>query len=162
MTAHRTRVSLPAELLVYAGASGHMEEIQPLVDVLRERFRLLILTNKTDFTSSLPHVTFVRDFGPGLFNQALGVVEAAIVAYRALSQTGAKVVIATGPLPGLGVLIAARMCGRRAVFLDTLCRFSNLSAPGRLASFLAGRNLVQWPHLLSKAGRNGVYWGQVL
>jgi len=149
-------------IIIYAGASGHYEEIAPIVEELRKEYAVTILTNRTPFTSGLAQCEFVLEFGPSALGQLLAVAGSFVVGLRQIVGRKPRVVLCTGPISAIGVLVAARLVGVRSIYLDTLCRYRDLSGTGKMARLLAHTTLVQWPHLIEKAGRHGAYWGNVI
>lgn len=68
---------------------------------------------------------------------------------------GAKpdLVISTGAAPGLVAIVAARLCGRRAVWIDSIANVERPSMCGLIASRIASATFTQWPHLADKRFR---------
>ncbi|MCD8290239.1 MAG: oligosaccharide biosynthesis protein Alg14 [Prevotella sp.] len=57
------------------------------------------------------------------------------------------VVITTGAAPGLVVLFAAKCCGKRTIWVDSIANVNHLSLCGRIASHFASRIYTQWKEL---------------
>lgn len=56
-------------------------------------------------------------------------------------------VFTTGAAPGLTCLLAAKMCGIKTIWIDSVANVEHLSASGRLAYKFASRTYTQWPDL---------------
>lgn len=80
-------------------------------------------------------------------------------AIRIVRRLHPDVVVSTGAAPGLVTIIAARLCGVRAVWVDSIANVEQLSMCGRLASRIASETYTQWPQL---AGGRVRYAGNVL
>lgn len=68
------------------------------------------------------------------------------------------VVLTTGAAPGLVAVIAARLTGRRAIWVDSIANASTLSASGKVASLLTPYAFTQWSYL---AGKRVKYAGAI-
>ena len=72
----------------------------------------------------------------------------------------ASCVVSTGAAPGLVAIVAARLLGRRTLWIDSIANAARLSLSGRIAVHVSHATVSQWEHL---AGYRGVeYWGSVL
>ena len=69
-----------------------------------------------------------------------------------------SIVITTGAAPGLVCLFAARICGIRTVWIDSIANVEHISFSGRIASKFASRIYTQWPSL---AGNKVIFAGNI-
>ena len=69
-----------------------------------------------------------------------------------------SVVITTGAAPGLVCLFAAKICGIRTVWIDSIANVEHISFSGRIASKFASRIYTQWPSL---AGNKVIFAGNI-
>ena len=69
-----------------------------------------------------------------------------------------SIVITTGAAPGLVCLFAAKICGIRTVWIDSIANVEHISFSGRIASKFASRIYTQWPSL---AGNKGIFAGNI-
>lgn len=69
-----------------------------------------------------------------------------------------SIVITTGAAPGLVCLFAAKICGIRTVWIDSIANVENISFSGRIASKFASRIYTQWPSL---AGNKVIFAGNI-
>lgn len=67
-----------------------------------------------------------------------------------------SIVITTGAAPGLVCLFAAKICGIRTVWIDSIANVEHISFSGRIASKFASRIYTQWPSL---AGNKVIFAG---
>lgn len=70
-----------------------------------------------------------------------------------------SIVITTGAAPGLVCLFAAKICGIRTVWIDSIANVEHISFSGRIASKFASRIYTQWPSL---AGNKVIFAGNIL
>ena len=69
-----------------------------------------------------------------------------------------SIVITTGAAPGLVCLFAAKICGIRTVWIDSIANVEHISFSGRIASKFASRIYTQWP---SFAGNKVIFAGNI-
>ena len=69
-----------------------------------------------------------------------------------------SIVIKTGAAPGLVCLFAAKICGIRTVWIDSIANVEHISFSGRIASKFASRIYTQWPSL---AGNKVIFAGNI-
>ena len=69
-----------------------------------------------------------------------------------------SIVITTGAAPGLVCLFAAKICGIRTVWIDSIANVEHISFSGRIASKFASRIYTQWPSL---AGDKVIFAGNI-
>ena len=69
-----------------------------------------------------------------------------------------SIVITIGAAPGLVCLFAAKICGIRTVWIDSIANVEHISFSGRIASKFASRIYTQWPSL---AGNKVIFAGNI-
>lgn len=69
-----------------------------------------------------------------------------------------SIVITTGAAPGLVCLFAAKICGIRTIWIDSIANVEHISFSGRIASKFASRIYTQWPSL---AGNKVIFAGNI-
>ena len=69
-----------------------------------------------------------------------------------------SIVITTGAAPGLVCLFAAKICGIRTVWIDSIANVEHISFSGRIASKFDSRIYTQWPSL---AGNKVIFAGNI-
>lgn len=69
-----------------------------------------------------------------------------------------SIVITTGAAPGLVCLFAAKICGIRTVWIDSIANVEHISFSGRIASKFASSIYTQWPSL---AGNKVIFAGNI-
>ncbi|WP_416068167.1 glucuronosyltransferase [Rhizobium sp. ZK1] len=73
-------------------------------------------------------------------------------AFSLVFRSRADVVISTGAAPGLFCLLAARIMGKKTIWIDSIANAEELSMSGKLAGFVATTWLTQWQHLARPSG----------
>ncbi|WP_404463368.1 oligosaccharide biosynthesis protein Alg14 [Vreelandella aquamarina] len=81
--------------------------------------------------------------------------------YGVLKAAKPDVVISTGALPGLLLCFLAKVTGKKAVWVDSMANYQQLSFSGKIARFFCDVCLTQWEHLAANDKRVS-YWGKVL
>ena len=77
---------------------------------------------------------------------------------RIVAKEKPEAVVSTGAAPGLVTLFAARLLGRKTVWIDSVANVHGLSMSGRLASLFVTQIYTQWEHL---AGKKIKYVGNI-
>lgn len=62
------------------------------------------------------------------------------------------IIITTGAAPGVLAALIGRMCGARIAWIDSIANAEELSLSGKLAGWISGLWLTQWPHLQQPNG----------
>ena len=89
---------------------------------------------------------------------AYKILPALLKAIKLLKKSKPSVVITTGAAPGLVCLLAAKLCGIKTIWIDSIANVEHLSASGRIAKKIADKVYTQWPDL---AERGVVYKGNI-
>lgn len=80
---------------------------------------------------------------------------------RALRELNTHVVISTGSGPALAPMIAAKLLGKKVIFVESACRINSYSLCGWFAyKFLADLFFVQWPDT-KKVYPKAIYAGRL-
>lgn len=66
---------------------------------------------------------------------------------RILRKVKPVAVFTTGAAPGLTCLMAAKLCGIKTIWIDSVANVEHLSASGRIAHKFVSRVYTQWPDL---------------
>lgn len=78
---------------------------------------------------------------------------------KLLRKIKPAVVITTGAAPGLICILAAKVCGIKTIWIDSIANVEHLSASGKIAKKIADRVYTQWSDLAEK---NVFYKGNIL
>jgi UDP-N-acetylglucosamine:LPS N-acetylglucosamine transferase len=69
-------------------------------------------------------------------------------------------VVSTGALPGVVCILAARLLGKKTLWIDSIANSKKLSLSGKIAKKIAHKTLSQWPEVAAQEGV--AYQGRVL
>lgn len=139
-------------ILAVSSGGGHWQQLQLLLPAF-ENHRLILACSKTQAPDviSLPDCN-AKNLLPGLI-----VIWKAIHLIRTYRPS---IVVSTGAMPGLFVMIVARLAGCRTIWIDSVANSEKLSLSGRLARPFSSLHLTQWPHLSDSS--HVTYAGAVL
>jgi UDP-N-acetylglucosamine:LPS N-acetylglucosamine transferase len=70
-----------------------------------------------------------------------------------------NVVVTTGAAPGLIVLLAAKLLGKKTIWIDSIANVQHLSLSGKIASMFVSQTYTQWKPVATSKIR---YAGNVL
>jgi beta-1,4-N-acetylglucosaminyltransferase len=147
-------------VLLVASSGGHLLELLELANQYESHRRQWVTFDKPDARGLLTGESVTFAHGPT--NRHLGnLLRNLVLAFRVVVRLRPDAVITTGAGVGVPFLYAARVCGKRAIYVESLARVDHLSLSGRLAYPVATDFFVQWPEL-SERYRKGRYAGAIL
>lgn len=79
-------------------------------------------------------------------------------ALKILRKIKPDAVITTGAAPGLVCILAAKLCGIKSIWIDSVANVEHLSGSGKVARKFADKIYTQWPDL---ATENIIYSGNI-
>jgi beta-1,4-N-acetylglucosaminyltransferase len=160
------RLSRPAEVgaeapvLLVASSGGHLIELLELANQFESHRRRWVTFDKPDARGLLIGESVTFAYGPT--NRHLGnLLRNLVLAFRVILRVRPDAVITTGAGVGVPFLYAARVFGKRAIYVESLARVDRLSLSGRLVYPVATDFFVQWPEL-SERYRKGRYAGAIM
>jgi UDP-N-acetylglucosamine:LPS N-acetylglucosamine transferase len=128
-------------VLLVASFGGHWVQLQRLSDLLDVEERVFVSTaNQQNAIASYYLDDFsVRELWRGVrqLPRAIGIVR----------RTRPDLIISTGAAPGLLVLFAGFLLGKKTLWVDSIANCRRLSLSGRVARLFASQVLTQWPEL---------------
>lgn len=71
-------------------------------------------------------------------------------AIKVVRKEKPNAVITTGAAPGLVVLLAAKFCGVKTIWIDSIANVNKLSMSGKIASKFSARTYTQWEELANE------------
>lgn len=97
------------------------------------------------------------------WRRVIGVSKGIWDAWRAMRHVRPAYVVSIGSSISIPLFVAGRLCGARAIFIESMARVDRLSLTGRLICRfgLAHRFYVQWPGMADET-RKLLYRGMVL
>lgn len=157
MSTLRTR---PLKILAAASLGGHWVQLLRITDGMRRRgCRIDYLSTHEKCAAMIPGDSAFYRLGDFSRTDAYKIFPAFWHALKAVRRARPDLVVTTGAAPGLVVLVAARLLGRRAVWVDSIANVERLSLCGRVAARIASETFTQWPELAGGCVR---YAGNVL
>lgn len=142
-------------------AGGHQIEMERLMQAF-ERNDTFFLTMKKVSTQDLTDAYYVKDtMGPTIIHMFLNMLVIVVQSLRVIILERPKVIVSTGADITIPVCYLGRFFGSRVIFVESICRITELSFAGRLIYPISNLFLVQWPRLLKRYPK-ARYWGQVI
>jgi len=134
------------KILAIASVGGHWIELLRITQGLETAGELVFVSThdkcKTMVTGHKYYT--VSDFSRWNFYKSIPVFFKAL---RILFKENADVVITTGAAPGLIFLFAAKLSGKKTIWIDSVANVLHLSMSGRIASKFASQTYTQWEEL---------------
>lgn len=150
----------PPTVLLVASSGGHLVELLQLADQYERSGRHWVTFDKPDARALLVGESVTFAFGPT--NRHLGnLARNLLLSLRVMARIRPDAVITTGAGVGVPFLYAARLYGKRAIYVESLARVDELSLSGRLVYWIATHFFVQWPNL-ARRHRRGTYAGGIM
>jgi len=134
------------KIVAVASIGGHWVQLLRIVRPLEERFEVVYLSTHDKCATMVEGQPFYRmgDFSRWDFYK---MVPEFFRSLRILRREKPSIVVTTGAAPGLMCLLAARLCGIRTVWIDSVANVEHLSFSGRIARKFASRIYTQWADL---------------
>ena len=134
------------KILACASIGGHWIQLQRIVNALKDDYEISFVSSNEKCQSSVEGYTFyyIKDFTrrnpwwliPNFFKCLYIVI-----------RENPKAVVTTGSAPCLLCILAARILGKKAIWIDSIANVERLSTSGKIASKIASRMYTQWPDL---------------
>lgn len=144
-------------VLAISSSGGHWSQLM----LLRDAFDGLPVV----YVSTLPQageasgLADYRTVPDANRNSGLGILRLGWAVIRLFLAVNPSAVVSTGALPGLMMIICARLAGRRTVWIESIANAEKISMCGSLARYVSHTCLVQWPE---QDGPRTRYAGAVL
>ncbi|WP_197030745.1 oligosaccharide biosynthesis protein Alg14 [Halomonas sp. BC04] len=140
-------------MLLVASFGGHWVQLKRLAALLEAEEQVFVSTaDRHNAGASY----YLDDFSVRELWRGVRQLPKAI---RIVRECRPDVIISTGAAPGLLVLFAGFLLGRKTLWVDSIANCRRLSLSGRVARLFASRVLTQWPELASWRVR---YLGRLL
>ncbi len=145
-------------ILLTCSAGGHLTEMRQLSSFYHHYDHAFVTFERAD-TQSLSETEKVY-FIPRPGRNMVKTVRAFFSAWRIVSKTNPELVISTGADVTVPVCLAAKLQGKRVIFIESFCRPYTPSWSGRIISLFADKTIYQWKSLKSHYP-NGIYGGSI-
>ena len=134
----------PTRVLLVCSPGGHMQQMLALEPAWRDCERAWVSLRAPDSEYLLADESVVWAHGPT--NRSLPkLVRNLVLAVRTFRRAKPDAVLSTGAALAVPFIVLARMTGRRAIYVESFTRTSELSLSGRMVYPLASEFFVQWP-----------------
>lgn len=147
------------KLKVFAVASigGHWVQLLRIAKALEKEFDVVYMSTHEKCTTMVEGRVYysMNDFSRWDFYKMFPELLHSIYI---ICKEKPSIVITTGAAPGLVCLFAAKICGIRTVWIDSIANVEHISFSGRIASKFASRIYTQWPSL---AGNKVIFAGNI-
>lgn len=137
------------KVLAVSSIGGHWIQLLRITRPLEKDFIVEYMCTHIKCATMVENKKFyqTKDFSRW---DAYKILPALIKDIRLLKRSEPDVVITTGAAPGLVCLLAAKLCGIKTIWIDSIANVEHLSASGRIAKKIANRVYTQWPDLTDK------------
>ena len=145
------------KLLLISSAGGHFTELLQLKEVFEKFDHVIVSADREDTHGIADYL--VDD--PG--TNSLNYLKLILTSLSILLKENPDVIITTGAGIAFPMILLGKLLGKKIVFIESICRFEDLSRTGKWVYKLRLYDLflVQWPELQKKYPKTK-YWGQVI
>lgn len=159
------------KLLVTLGGGGHLYQAKSLIRSLGDAYEFCYVTTPDSMSfsrSGLPEGRIFRipsiiSFTEPPWRLAWNRVASVFVAFYILATARPDAVICVATAFSIPLLLAARLTGRRGIYIESITRVRTRTVTGRIVDRLrlARRFYAQWP-VTADLYRSAVYRGTVV
>ncbi len=149
---------MPRTLLAVASIGGHWIQLLRIAKGLERDFEVVYCSTHEKCATMVEGHRFhvVSDFSRWNFWK---LPVALVKMVKIIRTERPAAVFSTGAAPGLTALMAAKMCGVRTIWIDSVANVEQLSASGRIARRFVDKVYTQWDSLSD--GDRIVYAGSI-
>lgn len=139
MSKHKKRV------IAVASIGGHWIQLLRIAKPLEEKYEVVYVSTHMKCATMVDGGRFhrLRDFSRW---DAWKIFPAAIKAFCIIIAERPRAVLSTGAAPGLIMMLVAKMCGIKTIWIDSVANAEHPSACGRIAAKFAKQCYTQWPY----------------
>lgn len=145
-------------ILLVASPGGHFVQLSLLAEGFKG-YNMIIVSTYADKPAFMPGDSYEQlpDFSR---QSCFRFFPCFLKAVTIIKKYRPNLIITTGAAPGLVMILAAKILGVKAVWIDSLANSKRLSLSGRLAVMMGVETLTQWPEVAKTGG--GRYEGRVI
>ena len=134
------------KILAVASVGGHWKQLLRIIPPDNTEIESVYVSTHPKCASMTEGRSFhtLRDFSRWDFYLMIPVFFQAV---RIIRKEKPEAVVSTGAAPGLIALFAARLLGKKAIWIDSVANVERLSLSGRIASLFASQTYTQWESL---------------
>ncbi|GAB3376494.1 UDP-N-acetylglucosamine transferase subunit ALG14 [Spongiibacter taiwanensis] len=147
------------KVLMAASFGGHYKQLMRVCNLLdSEKYEFVITSTNKFLSIDGKNAEYIPDLNA---NEIWKVIICMPRCFYILMKYRPSYVVSTGALPGLCMLICAKLLRKRTVWIDSIANYSSLSKSGKYARRWADLWGTQWEHLASQDAKL-TYMGKVL
>ena len=146
------------KIMAVSYIGGHWIQLLRITKPLEKKINVVYVSTNTGCEAMVEKSKFycIKDFSRWNAYLLLPVFFSAM---KLIIKESPDVVISTGAAPGLIFLFAAKICGKKTVWIDSIANIQKLSMSGYIASKFSSCIYTQWNHLSDK---HIIYAGNIL
>ena len=146
------------KIIAVSSIGGHWIQLLRIIKPLERDMDIIYISTNMECKTMVDDHTFycIKDFSR--WNAYL-LFPNLIKAIKLIIHESPDVVISTGAAPGLICLFAAKLCGKKTIWIDSIANIQKLSMSGCVSSKFVSRTYTQWEHLTDS---HILYAGDVL
>lgn len=133
------------KVLAIASAGGHWIQLLRLLPAFEGMEVVFVSTHKS-FSETVKGYKFYSVPDANRWNK-LRLVYMGAVILRLVLNVKPDIIVTTGAAPGLMGIMAGKIVGAKAVWVDSIANVEKISLSGRIAQRFADRAYTQWPEL---------------
>jgi UDP-N-acetylglucosamine:LPS N-acetylglucosamine transferase len=147
-----------SNVLLVCSGGGHWVQMSKLLPAFDGR-KVTIATVDISVCTQYQNYEFVQvpDFNR---SEPFKIIKGFYHIFKIVYDSKASCVISTGAAPGLLGLVAAKIMGKKTLWIDSIANPKQISLSGRIASYFVDELLTQWPDLSN--GSNAKYKGRIV
>ncbi|RDC54273.1 oligosaccharide biosynthesis protein Alg14 [Pedobacter chinensis] len=134
------------KLLAVASIGGHWVQLLRIVSPDNAEISVTYLSTHPKCAIMVEGQKFyaITDFSRWNFYK---LIPTFFKALKIIQKERPNIVVSTGAAPGLVVLLAAKLLGKKTVWIDSIANVQHLSLSGNIASRFVTRTFTQWESL---------------
>ncbi|MEJ8801486.1 oligosaccharide biosynthesis protein Alg14 [Pontibacter sp. H249] len=144
-------------VLAIASAGGHWVQLLRLIPAF-DKHEVIFISTNSKFSETVKGYKFY-DVPDASRWDKLKLLYLLFCIARIMIRLRPQVVLTTGAAPGLAGLFVGKMCGAKAIWIDSIANINKISLSGRIALLFADKVYTQWPNLASS---KVIYRGNVI
>ncbi len=133
-------------VIAVASLGGHWIQLLRITSGMNKDYEIIYMSTHPDCAKSVEGCTFclIKDFSRW---NPFKLFPSFIQAMKYIRKYRPDALITTGAAPGLIALIAARICGVKTIWIDSIANPCSLSLSGKIASKISTATYTQWENL---------------
>ncbi len=145
------------KIFAVASIGGHWVQLLRIANQMEKNYEVVYLCTHPKCATMVNGKRFllIEDFSRWNFYR---LVPSFFKAIKLIAKEKPAAIISTGAAPGLMMLLAGKLLGKKTIWIDSVANVQHLSFSGRLASKFCSRIYTQWK---DNAMKQVVYSGNI-